>query len=150
MQLFRCHRRQPTCRDVLQPLDLSCSATCEGRLIAPNQVRCVMCRDGLGLGARQGLHLSSSSRHYITHVNARYPCRVNLPHDPLWPRAASIFSHPTEPGSDLPLVGLRANQNSISPTSPHLTPAAIRQALLRYSLAHSDSKVDLSRLKLSD
>lgn len=43
-----------------------------------------------------------------------------------------------------------ANQTSISPTSAHLTPAAIRQALLRYSLAHSDSRVDLSRIKLSD
>jgi arginase family enzyme len=43
-----------------------------------------------------------------------------------------------------------ANQTSISPTSAHLTPAAIRQALLRYSLAHSDSRVDLSRIKLAD
>ena len=75
---------------------------------------------------------------------------MNLPHDPLWPRAASIFSHPSEQGSDLTLVGVPAYQTSISPTSAHLTPAAIRQALLRYSLAHSDSKVDLSRLKLSD
>ncbi len=75
---------------------------------------------------------------------------MNLPHDPLWPRAASIFSHPIEQGSDLTLVGVPAYQTSISPTSAHLTPAAIRQALLRYSLAHSDSKVDLSRLKLSD
>lgn len=75
---------------------------------------------------------------------------MNLPHDPLWPRAASIFSHPSDQGSDLSLVGVPANQTSISPTSAHLTPAAIRQALLRYSLAHSDSKVDLSRLKLSD
>ena len=46
--------------------------------------------------------------------------------------------------------GIPANQTSISQTSAHLTPAAIRQALLRYSLAHSDSRVDLSRIKLSD
>ena len=75
---------------------------------------------------------------------------MNLPHDPLWPRAASIFSHPADKGSDLTLVGIPANQTSISQTSAHLTPAAIRQALLRYSLAHSDSRVDLSRIKLSD
>ena len=75
---------------------------------------------------------------------------MNLPHDPLWPRAASNFSHPTEQGSDLTLVGVPANETSISSTSAHLTPSAIRQALLRYSLAHSDSRVDLSRLKLSD
>ena len=75
---------------------------------------------------------------------------MNLPHDPLWPRAASLFTHPADQGSDLTLVGVPANQTSLSPTSAHLTPAAIRQALLRYSLAHSDSKVNLSRLKLSD
>ncbi len=75
---------------------------------------------------------------------------MNLPHDPLWPRAASLFTHPADQGSDLTLVGVPANQTSLSPTSAHLSPAAIRQALLRYSLAHSDSKVNLSRLKLSD
>ena len=75
---------------------------------------------------------------------------MNLPHDPLWPRAASLFTHPADQGSDLTLVGVPANQTSLSPTSAHLTPAAIRKALLRYSLAHSDSKVNLSRLKLSD
>lgn len=73
-----------------------------------------------------------------------------LPHDPLWPRAAPIFSHSADQGGDLTLVGVPANQTSISSTSAHLTPAAIRQALLRFSLAHSDSKVDLLRLKLSD
>ena len=73
-----------------------------------------------------------------------------MPDDPLWPRAASIFSQQSEQGSDLSLVGVPANQTSISPTSAHLTPAAIRQALLRYSLAHSDPTVDLSRLSLSD
>ena len=75
---------------------------------------------------------------------------MNLPDDPLWPRAASIFSQQTDQGSDLSLVGVPANRTSISPTSAHLTPAAIRQALLRYSLAHSDPTVDLSRLSLSD
>lgn len=73
-----------------------------------------------------------------------------MPHDPLWPRAVSIFSKASDQGSDLTLVGVPANQTSISPTSAHLTPAAIRSALLRYSLAHSDSRVDFSRLKLSD
>lgn len=73
-----------------------------------------------------------------------------MPDDPLWPRAASIFSQQSEQGSDLSLVGVPANQTSISPTSAHLTPAAIRQALLRYSLAHSDPTVDLSRLSISD
>ena len=75
---------------------------------------------------------------------------MNLPHDPLWPRAASIFSQPSDQGSGFTLVGIPANHASISPTSAHLTPAAIRRALLRYSLAHSDSRVDLSRIKLSD
>lgn len=72
-----------------------------------------------------------------------------LPHDPLWPRAQSLFSQGNE-SSDVTLFGLPASQTSISPTSAHLTPDAIRSALLRYSLAHSDPRVSLEKITLQD
>ena len=73
-----------------------------------------------------------------------------LPHDPLWPRAASLFSERSENQSDVTLVGVPASQTSLSPSSAHETPNAIRQALLRYSTAHSDSQVNLEKVSLRD
>ena len=73
-----------------------------------------------------------------------------LPHDPLWPRAASLFSEQSENQSDVTLVGVPASQTSLSPSSAHETPNAIRQALLRYSTAHSDSRVNLEKVSLRD
>lgn len=72
-----------------------------------------------------------------------------LPDDPLWPRAQSLFRH-KDVSSDITLLGVPASQTSISPTSAHLTPDAIRSALLRYSLAHSDPRVSLEKLALKD
>jgi formimidoylglutamase len=73
-----------------------------------------------------------------------------LPHDPLWPRAASLFSEQSENQADVTLVGVPASRTSLSPTSAHETPNAIRQALLRYSTAHSDSRVNLEKVSLRD
>jgi formimidoylglutamase len=73
-----------------------------------------------------------------------------LPHDPLWPRAASLFTRDSSSGSDLALLGVPASQTSISPSGAHNTPAAIRSALARYSLAHSSPGVDLTKLRLHD
>ena len=73
-----------------------------------------------------------------------------LPHDPLWPRAASLFSQQSENQSDVTLVGVPASRTSLSPSSAHETPNAIRQALLRYSTAHSDSQVNLEKVSLRD
>ena len=73
-----------------------------------------------------------------------------LPHDPLWPRAASLFSEQSENQSDVTFVGVPASQTSLSPSSAHETPNAIRQALLRYSTAHSDSRVNLEKVSLRD
>jgi len=73
-----------------------------------------------------------------------------LPHDPLWPRAASLFSEHSENQSDVTLVGVPASRTSLSPSSAHETPNAIRQALLRYSTAHSDSRVNLEKVSLRD
>ena len=73
-----------------------------------------------------------------------------LPHDPLWPRAASLFSQQSENQADVTVVGVPASQTSLSPTSAHQTPNAIRQALQRYSTAHSDSRVNLEKISLRD
>ena len=73
-----------------------------------------------------------------------------LPHDPLWPRAASLFSQQLENQADVTVVGVPASQTSLSPTSAHQTPNAIRQALQRYSTAHSDSRVNLEKISLRD
>lgn len=75
---------------------------------------------------------------------------MNLPHDPRWPRANTIFSTFPSGGADVGIVGVPAHLTSLSPTSAHLTPAAIRQSLARFSLAHSHPNVDISRLKVSD
>ena len=72
-----------------------------------------------------------------------------LPHDPLWPRAQSLFTQ-GDGSSDITLLGLPASKTSISPTSAHLTPDSIRSALLRYSLAHSDPRVSIEKLSLKD
>ena len=73
-----------------------------------------------------------------------------LPHDPLWPRAASLFSQQLENQADVAVVGVPASQTSLSPTSAHQTPNAIRQALQRYSTAHSDPRVTLENISLRD
>jgi len=73
-----------------------------------------------------------------------------LPHDPLWPRAQSLFSKDKSVRSDISLFGIPASKTSLSPTSAHQTPDAIRDALLRYSTAHSNQDVDLTKLSLSD
>ncbi len=59
---------------------------------------------------------------------------MTLPHDPLWPRTGSW----TAPASndqqvDLALFGIPTSRTSLSATNAHLTPAAVRDALRRYS-----------------
>jgi formiminoglutamase len=75
---------------------------------------------------------------------------VSLPHDPLWPRASSLFSEKESSHSDAILVGIPAHQRSISSTNAHQTPAAIRESLQRYSLAHSNPAVRLEDLQIWD
>ncbi len=63
--------------------------------------------------------------------------RPDRPQDPLWPRAAAWLT-PVAPGKapkcDLALLGVPAHLTSITPTDAHSTPAAVREALDRYSL----------------
>lgn len=55
-----------------------------------------------------------------------------LPSDPLWPRAGDWPRDVAGP-IDLALVGIPTWRTSLSPTSAHATPAAVRAALRRYA-----------------
>jgi formiminoglutamase len=73
-----------------------------------------------------------------------------LPHDSLWPRSRTLFSHEAISSPDVALVGVPAHSTSISPTAADKTPAAIRACLERYSLSHSDPAVNMSKLTIQD
>ncbi len=59
---------------------------------------------------------------------------ADLPNDPLWPRAGGWPSAVAGERADVALVGIPTHTRSLSPTQAHLTPAAVRAALQRYSL----------------
>lgn len=54
-----------------------------------------------------------------------------LAHDPLWPRAGG-WPAPTG-HDDVAIIGVPTWRTSLSPTGAHATPAAVREALQRYS-----------------
>ncbi len=57
-----------------------------------------------------------------------------LAHDPQWPRAGGWpFAVDVEGDVDAAILGVPAWRTSLSPTGAHETPAAIREALRRYS-----------------
>ncbi|WP_372984585.1 arginase family protein [Microbacterium sp.] len=56
-----------------------------------------------------------------------------LSHDELWPRAGSWPGFETGDDADAVLLGVPTWRTSLSPTGAHATPAAIREALTRYS-----------------
>ncbi|WP_243073749.1 arginase family protein [Microbacterium sp. SS28] len=57
-----------------------------------------------------------------------------LAHDPLWPRAGGWPSFDDVEGrTDAVVLGVPAWKTSLSPTGAHATPAAVRDALQRYS-----------------
>ena len=73
-----------------------------------------------------------------------------LPHDPLWPRAGDWPRDITGP-IDLALVGIPTWRTSLSPTSAHATPAAVRAALARFApFAASLDGRNLDDLVLAD
>ncbi len=73
-----------------------------------------------------------------------------LPHDPLWPRASSVVAAHDGSAVDTLIVGVPASATSISETRADTTPGAIRDALVRYSLSHSNPAVNLAKLKIAD
>ncbi len=68
---------------------------------------------------------------------------ANLPHDPKWKRANTLFAS-SDPSADIALIGVPAHKGSISPTNADQTPDAIRSALARYSTYSTSQGVDLS------
>ncbi|WP_374009406.1 arginase family protein [Leifsonia sp. LS-T14] len=52
--------------------------------------------------------------------------------DPLWPRAGD-WPRLGDADVDLTLIGIPTHETSLSPTGAHATPAAVREALRRYS-----------------
>jgi formiminoglutamase len=76
---------------------------------------------------------------------------VALPSDDLWPRAGDWPALGALEGDlDLVLLGVPAWRTSLSPTGAHATPAAVREALRRYSPALLDGPVDLGALRIAD
>jgi len=71
--------------------------------------------------------------------------------DQLWPRA-STWLRSAEPGRnyDLGLMGIPAHLTSISPTNAQTTPAAIREALQRYSTFNWTTETDVATLSFAD
>ncbi|MHC3000477.1 agmatinase family protein [Microbacterium sp. HJ5] len=58
---------------------------------------------------------------------------MTLSHDPLWPRAGGWPAPDGTRGWDAAILGVPAWRTSLSPTGAHATPAAVREALRRYS-----------------
>ncbi|MBC7463579.1 MAG: agmatinase family protein [Actinobacteria bacterium] len=69
--------------------------------------------------------------------------------DAKWPRASSLLYGSNEE-SDVAIIGIPAHETSLSKTSAHLTPNAIRNALARYSTYSSSHNVDLMDLAIKD
>jgi formiminoglutamase len=76
-------------------------------------------------------------------------CAQKLSHDENWPRANTLFTAGLN-ASDVALIGIPAHKSSLSPTSANLTPAAIREALARYSTFAGSTKTDLTKLAMAD
>ena len=74
---------------------------------------------------------------------------ANLPHDEKWPRANALFvADPT--AADIVLIGIPAHLTSLSPSSAHLTPTAVREDLVKYSTYSSQHDIDLTALAMAD
>jgi len=76
-----------------------------------------------------------------------------LPHDPHWPRASGwlrVSDDGALPSGHLGLLGVPAHASSLSPSGAHLTPAALREALSRYSLYATGVDLDLAGFSAVD
>ena len=77
---------------------------------------------------------------------------AKLPDDPLWPRASAWIARAGDgaPAGDIALLGVPAHVSSITPTGAHATPAAVRDALARYSTYSASAGVDVATLAAVD
>ena len=67
--------------------------------------------------------------------------------DPKWQRASTLISSKESP---VGIIDVPAHKTSISQTSAHLTPKAIREALTRYSTYSYTTGQDLAELSIQD
>ena len=72
-----------------------------------------------------------------------------LSKDEKWPRASTLFDSSLN-NADFALLGIPAHKTSLSPTSAHLTPAAVRDALARYSTFAESTDTDLRSVSMTD
>ena len=72
-----------------------------------------------------------------------------LSKDEKWPRANTLFDNNLD-SADFALLGIPAHKTSLSATSANLTPAAIREALTRYSTFAGSTNSDLRSLSMTD
>ena len=72
-----------------------------------------------------------------------------LSKDEKWPRANTLFDNSTN-NADFALLGIPAHKTSLSATSAHLTPAAVREALTRYSTFAESTNSDLRTISMTD
>ena len=72
---------------------------------------------------------------------------ANLPDDQNWPRANSLLKSAK---TELAMIGVPASATALSPTSAHLTPAAIREALAKYSTFAGSIDTELSSSGITD
>ena len=71
--------------------------------------------------------------------------------DPLWPRALDWLSRGSRSeGARLGVVGVPLSRTSISASSAHTNPAAVRAALGRFSTYSAELEVDLETLEVID
>jgi formiminoglutamase len=72
---------------------------------------------------------------------------ANLPNDPNWQRANTLL---ISTSTELAIIGVPASATALSPTSAHLTPAAIRAALAKYSTYAGSSATELQTSGITD
>ena len=72
-----------------------------------------------------------------------------LSRDEKWPRANTLFDNNLD-SADFALLGIPAHKTSLSATSANLTPAAIREALARFSTFAGSTNSDLRTLSMTD
>ena len=77
---------------------------------------------------------------------------TSLPTAPLWPRAGEWLRTAAggQDAGDLALLGVPAHTRSLTPSDAHRTPAAVRDALMRYSPFAASQDLDLTLLSAID
>jgi formiminoglutamase len=102
--------------------------------------------NGTFTGARDG---SVDTRHGSLSRTIVIMTSTKLSDDPKWTRANTLFSEKIKT-ADVALLGVPAHEVSLSPTSAHQTPAAIRRALARYSTYSSAHNIELRDITCAD